>query len=203
MKNSLLSTLVVFGLTTLTACTNSTNELNTHFEQLQAANVQIGVLDLFQRNDVRRQLDMEVEMALYEKCAAFFSSNPDLNSLKDSLVYEELLKLSVGDTDALLGPFLRFTESQNRYNLSDTAQSLIWSTPQEKEVAFRFLNQYRGSPEFVEARSYILTNQDSPKFKPLGICMAQEMFVTLFGEETGSTEALHSISEIIITEETS
>jgi len=194
MKKLVLLSILIL---TVSACTNSTKELMAHFEALERSNVRVGVLDLFEQRDVRRLINPSVELSLYQKCATFFSANPDLGSLKDSLVYEEFLKLAMSNSDALLGPFLGFIESGDRYSLSAIAQSLIWSSAEEQQIATLILKDYQGSPERMEAKAYILTNQDSPKFKPLGICMAQEMFVTLFNEETPSSDALLEISQDI------
>lgn len=196
MKNFMLLSLLI-SLTTLTGCTNSTAELNTYYNELKSTNVRLGALDLFERNDIRRPIDTDIEMSLYEKCESFFASNPDLASIKESLIYEEFLYLGMGQSDALLAPFLNYSDSPDIQNLDKHAQNLILNSIERKQASENIFIDYSGSPEFREAKAFIQTNKDFPKIKPLGICLAQELFVTLLGEKTESSDILRALDEQI------
>lgn len=197
MKKLMLLSLLSIGLTALSGCTNSTDELNTYLNELTSANTRIGALDLFERNDVNRPIDMGIEMSLYEKCASFFDSNPDLANIKESLIYEEFLYLGMGTSDALLAPFLSFSESQDIQNLDRNAQNLILNSIEKKQVAEIIFNDFRNTPELREAKGFLQINKDFAKIKPFGICLAQELFVTLYGGETKSSDILRAVDERI------
>ena len=194
MINFRLSGLIIFSFIALAGCTNSTDELNNYVNELLANEVRVGVTDIFESRDVRRDVDLSVEMSLYDKCESFFSSNPDLALIKDNLVFEQFLFLALGKEDTLLSPFLALKDTSGIEKLGMAGQQLILTTDQDKAIAQEMLDDHWASPLYRESKAFLEYNPDFPKIKPLGVCMAQEMFVTLLGQQTMSTEMLLNLT---------